>query len=94
MSQEIDRKWCEAHPIFCSLKQIHWNYQQAYEMCQHVNKIFGLSHLALILMTFHSSVTCLNLIYRQIVKNYVYYDVGKIYRYFIHSQDRISFKSH
>lgn len=47
------------------IKWIRNYYQLVYEMSERVNSIFGWSQLAVILFTFHSSLTFLNFIYRQ-----------------------------
>lgn len=47
-----------------------------HNMSDNVNVIFGISHLALILLIFHSSVTFLNFIYRLNLKKFDNYDYG------------------
>lgn len=52
------------------LKWLCYYYRLVYEMSENVNSIFGWSHLALILSTFHSSITFLNFIFRQFLKKF------------------------
>lgn len=51
-------------------------YEHAFEMSDHVNKIFGISHLVLIMLTFHSSITYLNFIYRLLQRKFNKYNNG------------------
>lgn len=51
-------------------------YEHAFEMSDHLNKIFGISHLVLIMLTFHSSITYLNFIYRLLQRKFNKYNNG------------------
>lgn len=55
---------------------IHAYYQLVSEMTENVNFIFGFSHLALLLLYFHSSFTYLNFIYRQTQNKFENFDEG------------------
>lgn len=51
-------------------------YKLVYEMTENMNAIFGLSHLSLFLLCFHTSVTFLNFIYGQFLNKFTKYDAG------------------
>lgn len=61
---EIQLKRLKVH----NFRLFRKNYALVYEMSNYINSIFGLSHLALILISFHTSVTFLCLLYRQVNK--------------------------
>lgn len=58
------------------LKWIRDYYKLVYEMTDNFNAIFGLSHLGLFLLTFHSSVVFLSFIYRQFLNKFTNYNAG------------------
>lgn len=58
------------------LKWIQDYYKLVYEMTENMNAIFGVSHLGLFLLSFHSSVTFLNFIYRQFLNKFTNYNAG------------------
>lgn len=51
-------------------------YKIVFEMSEYANIIFDLSHLALIMLSFHSSVTFLNFIYRLVQRKFEKYQIG------------------
>lgn len=59
-------------------KSIRKQYQLVYEMSEQINSVFGVSHLALITLSFHSSVTFLNFSYRLFHMKFIKYHNGKL----------------
>lgn len=55
-------------------KWIRRYYEMIYQMCESVNTIFGWSHLALVMLNFHTSVTFLSFIYRLIYGKFDAFD--------------------
>lgn len=54
-------------------------YKLIYEMCEYVNEMFGMSNLALILSTFHTSVTLLNSAFRSSQKRFDLLNYGSCF---------------
>lgn len=57
-------------------KWIRTNYRYVHEMTNHMNSMFGWSNLALTLLSFLSSITFLNFIYRQCHRKFGKFDSG------------------
>lgn len=54
-------------------KRLEWirdHYKLSHDLCEMVNATFGLSNLAMLLLGFHSAVTFVNFIYRQIHRKF------------------------
>lgn len=67
-----------------SMQRLHLirdQYKLVYEMSDSVNRIFGISHLILIMLSFHSSVTFLNFSYRIFHGKFQKYHNGLLFLY-------------
>lgn len=58
------------------MKWVLGYYELVHKMSEKVNRIFGLSQLILVLLTFYSSVTFLSFVYRQFDKKFTKFDSG------------------
>lgn len=54
-------------------------YESVYEMTEKMNETFGISSLGLFLLSFHTSVTFLNFIYRQFLNKFTSYNSGLLH---------------
>lgn len=60
-----------------TFKWIRKYYELIYGMCDHINTTFGWAHLASIVLNFHSILTFVNFIYRQIHRKFDRFDYGR-----------------
>lgn len=76
---EIEIERLKTHFNEKRFEWIHDRYKMLHEMCEMVNAIFELSNVAILLFSFHSAVTFLNFVYRQVHNKFIKFNSGSNY---------------